>query len=240
VQAVFKHCSLRPGCLYTHTSASHSAPITAAPSSTGPLAAQLQRYKNAGLQQASITHSSALVKSSPQHQEDSTAVSLLRQHSRPASGGRRLTGQPTHCDSHSPPAMATPSFGLSPARKHRAATKKTQLDKRPCEGPQQQRHHQPRLAWYEESLRRCYSDMLLALRAINTYHYSVTWLSQWISTSHKFNSWSAEDSTCYSYSNLESVRTDCNYNLRISNESLHQSKPHLQVNNTRDSRLGES
>jgi cleavage and polyadenylation specificity factor subunit 1 len=37
------------------------------------------------------------------------------------------------------------------------------------------RHH--RLAGYEESLRRCYSDMLPALRAINTYGYSVMWLS---------------------------------------------------------------
>jgi hypothetical protein len=49
----------------------------------------------------------------------------------------------------------------------------------------------------------------------------------------QFNRWSVEDSVCYSYSNLESARTDCSGDLWISNKSIRQSKPRLKVTNTR-------
>jgi hypothetical protein len=39
---------------------------------------------------------------------------------------------------------------------------------------------------------------------------------------------------CYIYSNLESVISICSYDLWVSNKSIHQSKPRLQVTNTRD------
>jgi hypothetical protein len=39
----------------------------------------------------------------------------------------------------------------------------------------------------------------------------------------------------YSYSNFQSVIITCTYDLWVSNKSIHQSKPRLQVTNTRDS-----
>jgi hypothetical protein len=41
---------------------------------------------------------------------------------------------------------------------------------------------------------------------------------------------------CYSYSNLESVIIICTYNVWVSNKSIHQSKPRLQVTNTLDNK----
>jgi hypothetical protein len=39
---------------------------------------------------------------------------------------------------------------------------------------------------------------------------------------------------CYSYSNLQSVIIACTYEVCVSNKSIHQSEPRLQVTNTRD------
>jgi hypothetical protein len=39
---------------------------------------------------------------------------------------------------------------------------------------------------------------------------------------------------CYSYSYPQSVIITCTYDLWVSNRSIHQSKPRLQVTNTRD------
>jgi hypothetical protein len=40
---------------------------------------------------------------------------------------------------------------------------------------------------------------------------------------------------CYSYSNPQSVRITCTYDLWVSNKLIRQSEPRLQVTNTRDS-----
>jgi hypothetical protein len=39
---------------------------------------------------------------------------------------------------------------------------------------------------------------------------------------------------CYNYSNLQSVIINGSYDLWVSSKSIHQSKPRLQVTNTRD------
>jgi hypothetical protein len=94
---------LAAGRLHTNTGASQSAPITSAPPPTDPHAAQQQRCKDAGLQQASIsiistiisTSSSALGKSSPRQQPPLVRAATLRTVNRRLCRARTGRCQPT-------------------------------------------------------------------------------------------------------------------------------------------------
>jgi hypothetical protein len=65
----------------------------------------------------------------------------------------------------------------SPARNHRAATKKTQLQNRSFSGPQ---HSAPAAALFRAATPALLSDII----TVTNICYSFTWVSPWIPTSH--------------------------------------------------------